>query len=396
MNSSIPSAAWLRIALIPLVLALLALIPSEAFCGRLLDVRVGDHGDSVRIVLDLEGEISCTFGGIEGTDDWVAILPNFCPMSDPPRLNDPHPFLRSIEARCDGSILRVSLITRRLTKPRTFLLPGGNGKPWRFVIDLAPAEREGIESSPLPIQPEPIPRREGNWRIMIDPGHGGKDPGASANGLVEKKLVLDVSKRIADILNKRPGFDARLTRSSDKFLNLRRRMRSAEEYEADAFMSVHANAVRKGRAQGVEVFFLSVGGATSEAAREIARLENESDPDYVVEEDSLLRGLPFSVDLRQADTVMRSSLLSESVLTSLEGSSLAASRGVKQAGFAVLKSYQVPSTLVEIGFISNVNEAKRLKSSNHRDKLARTIAEGLIDYFESYARAHAEQGGTSP
>lgn len=393
MISAITSTGRLRIALIALILALLALAP-QAQAGKLLDIRVGDHGDSVRVVLDLDGEISVTFGAIDGTDDWVAIIPNFCPMRDPPRLKNPHSFLKSIEAECDGSILRVSLYTTRLTKPRTFLLPGGEGKPWRFVIDLGPDERRPPE--PLPVEPEPLPRREGPWRIMIDPGHGGKDPGASANGIVEKRLVLDVSKRIADILNKRPGFEARLTRETDKFLNLRRRMRTAEDYEADAFMSIHANAVRRGRARGVEVFFLSIGGATSEAARELARLENEADPDYVVEEDSLLKDLPFGVDLRQTDTIMRSSRLSEAILTALERSKLAASRGVKQAGFAVLKSYQVPSTLVEIGFMSNATEAKNLKSRNHRDKLARTIAAGAIEYFESSARAHVEEEKRAP
>jgi len=394
----IPNRSFCRLwhALIPAVLSICVLFPSPADGGRLMGIRTGSYGeDSMRVVLDLEGEVSCSFGNVEGTDDWVAILPGFCPITESPRRTDPHPLLRAIETRCDGSVLRVRLVARRPTRARTLLLPGGEGKPWRFVIDLRLFEGAREVPPAKPIQPEPLPRRQGKWRILIDPGHGGKDPGASSKGLVEKKLVLDISERIAGILNGTPGFEARLSRTTDTFLDLRRRMRIAEEYEADAFLSVHANAVGKGRAKGVEIFFLSVGGASDEASRELARLENESDPDYVVEEDALLKDIPFSFDLRQNDTILRSSRLAESILNALESSGLAASRGVKQASFAVLKSYQVPSVLAEVGFISNPAEAARLKKPGYQAQLAGTIAAGTIAYFENYARSHAQPGAAA-
>jgi N-acetylmuramoyl-L-alanine amidase len=163
----------------------------------------------------------------------------------------------------------------------------------------------------------------------------------------------------------------------------------AEKYEADAFISIHVNAAKRKDAYGVEVFFLSMGGASDQASKELARLENEADPEYVVTEDSLLQGIPFSFDLRQSDTLLRSSRLAESVLVSFEASQLAASRGVKQAGFAVLKSFQVPSALIEIGFLSNPAEARRLKDAKHRQKLADCIVKGTIEYFERFARAKA-------
>jgi N-acetylmuramoyl-L-alanine amidase len=181
-----------------------------------------------------------------------------------------------------------------------------------------------------------------------------------------------------------------MTRQDDRFIGLRQRRRIAEEREADAFVSIHVNAARASQAGGVEVYFLSIGGASDEASRELARLENEADPEYVVEEDSLLEGIPFGFDLRQSDTLMRSSHLAEAILVSLERSSLAASRGVKQAGFAVLKSFQVPSILVEVGFLSNPAEAKRLKNDEHRERLAGSIAAGTTNYFSKYARARAE------
>lgn len=287
-------------------------------------------------------------------------------------------------------------------------LPPGDGRPFRYVVDLAPVG-EGTQGSSQTLEAkpggqdgtppvgqgerkeqaptaEPAPRRSGPWRIFIDPGHGGSDPGATYKGLREKEIVLDVGRRVAKILNEREGFEARLSRSDDRLIPLRQRMRLAEAYEADAFLSIHANASRKSKAIGVEVFFLSLGGASDEASREVARLENEADPDYVVEEDSLLKGIPFSFDLRQSDTLRRSSRLSESILAAVESSGLAASRGVKQAGFAVLKSYQVPSSLIEIGFLSNPKEAKRLKDATHRQRLAECIVQGTVSYFERSAR----------
>ncbi len=127
--------------------------------------------------------------------------------------------------------------------------------------------------------------------------------------------------------------------------------------------------------------------ASDEASKELAHLENAADGDYAVAGDSLAQAIPFIFSLRQSDTLLRSSHLAESVLLSFEASKLAASRGVKQAGFAVLKSYQVPSALVEIGFLSNPAEARRLKDPKHRQNLADCIVRGTVDYFGRFARA---------
>jgi N-acetylmuramoyl-L-alanine amidase len=225
--------------------------------------------------------------------------------------------------------------------------------------------------------------------IVIDPGHGGHDPGAVGQGLREKDVCLDVAKRMAAALNKKPGLRAVVTRQDDRFVSLGERMRRAEREGADVFISIHVNAAPTTRASGAEVFFLSIGAATDRAAAELARLENEADPDFVVEEDEALKGLPFVVDLRQSDTMMRSSRLAEVVLDILTSRGLAEPRGVKQAGFAVLKSFQVTSILVEVGFISSPSERKKLKSADHRRKLAEALAEGVERYFAKFAPAAA-------
>jgi N-acetylmuramoyl-L-alanine amidase len=397
-----PTAGRLSRACLFLLLAV-ALGSESAPGARLLGIRTGPRADAVRVVLDLEGRVDCRLSqGKDGT--WSVLLKNLCPTTPPKPILRPHALLTAIDGRCAGKDLRIELKGSQALRATGFRIAAERAKPARYVIDLAPArvpaappsmepDKEPIapfEEPPAPPDPEPLPNRSGKWRILIDPGHGGSDPGASRQGLQEKQIVLDVARRVARMLNETEGFEARLSRNDDRLVPLRRRFAAAEDFDADAFVSIHVNASRTRKAYGVEVFFLSLSGASDEASKELAKLENEADPDYVVEEDSLLQGIPFSFDLRQSDTILRSSRLAESVLGSFERTGLAASRGVKQAGFAVLKSFQVPSILVEVGFISNPDEARRLKDSQHREKLATCIVAGTTGYFEKFARARTE------
>lgn len=382
---------------------LLLALPIDAE-PRLTSIRTGVRDEGARVVFDLSGRIQARLepAGAEGI--WTVVIPGRCEDASAVRAEDlPAPLL-GIETRCDGKDLFILLRTRGEATGTGFGLPAGDGKPERFVVDLRPGGGDAVDGArlgtrtetpapvveePAPVVEEPAPRKSGKWRIAVDPGHGGNDPGARRPGIQEKEIVLDVGRRVARILNATADFDARLTRSDDRRVGLRQRFEFAEKFEADAFVSIHVNAAKRKDAFGVEVFFLSLGGASDEASRELALLENEADPEFVMEEDSLLQGIPFSFDLRQSDTLLRSSRMAESVLGSFETSKLAASRGVKQAGFAVLKSFQVPSILVEIGFLSNPAEAKRLKDDNHRERLAECIAEGTIQYFRRFARSRA-------
>lgn len=388
-----------------MLLVAFALPCTDASGARVLGIRTGPRDDGLRVVLDLEGKVSCRLGQAkDGT--WSVYLKATCPSTPPPEISRPHPLLRAIRSQCVDTEMRVDLIGVEPLAATGFHMAAEGTKPERFVVDLRPAGGAGEEArrdtlsvaSPprapaVPADPEPLPRRSGKWRILVDPGHGGNDPGASRKELREKDIVLDVARRVTRMLNETDAFEARLSRDSDRLVPLRQRFAAAEKFNADAFVSIHVNASRTRTAYGVEVFFLSMGGASDEASKELAKLENEADPDYVVEEDSLLQGIPFSFDLRQSDTILRSSRLAESVLDAFERGDLAASRGVKQAGFAVLKSFQVPSILVETGFISNPNEASRLKDPAHRERLAACIVQGTTAYFEKYARARTEGDG---
>ncbi len=365
------------------------------------------RGDGARVVFDLSGALQCRLEPGENAAVWKVVLPGRCQDASAAKAPANRACLSGVEIGCEGKDLAIRLRTRVAVEARGFRLPAGDGKPERFVVDLTPLDPTSEDASggpsdagaidptgkgqepAFPVVEEPAPRRSGKWRIAIDPGHGGADPGAKRPGIQEKEIVLDVARRVARILNATDDFDARLTRTDDRRIGLRQRFAFAEKFDADAFVSIHVNAAKRKDAFGVEVFFLSLGGASDEASRELALLENEADPEFVMEEDSLLQGIPFSFDLRQSDTLLRSSRLAESVLDSFESSRLAASRGVKQAGFAVLKSFQVPSILVEVGFLSNPAEAKRLKDEEHRGRLAACIADGTIQYFQRFARSKA-------
>ncbi|MBK8231638.1 MAG: N-acetylmuramoyl-L-alanine amidase [Candidatus Eisenbacteria bacterium] len=285
------------------------------------------------------------------------------------------------------AVLRISL--SRPSSARIFVLAADGELPARLVVDLSdlasptPSGRPVAAPSPTPVVPHPP--SAGRRVIVIDPGHGGEDPGAVGGDLKEKDVAFDVASRMAAVLGADSRLKVILTREDDTRVPLRRRFRIAEEAGADLFVSIHLNASPNRTASGAEVYFLSIGAATDEGAKEAARLENEVDPEFVVEEDADLGKLPFSLSLRQSDTLRRSSSLAEIVLNLLADRALAEARGVRQAGFAVLKSYQIPSILVEIGFISSEKDRDRLGDAAYRQRLAEALGDGVQRYLADFA-----------
>jgi len=230
-------------------------------------------------------------------------------------------------------------------------------------------------------KPEKPPR---NVIIVIDPGHGGKDPGASGpRGTHEKNIVLAISKQLQRIINQQPGFKAVLTRKSDYYISLRRRLRIARQYHADMFIAIHADAYRNREAHGASVYALSRRGATGEAARWLARRENQSELMGGVElsnKDNLLKSV--LINLSQTATIHASLLIGEDLIKSLDQIASLHHRRVEQAAFVVLKSPDIPSLLVETGFLSNPYEERRLRSSAYRQRLALAIMQGIRRYFK--------------
>ncbi len=231
--------------------------------------------------------------------------------------------------------------------------------------------------------------RQKNYRdiiVVIDPGHGGKDPGATGpGGTHEKTIVLSISKKLQRWINQQRGFHAVLTRTGDYYLTLRQRLRIARKDKADMFIAIHADTWRNTRAAGVSVFALSQRGATSEAARWLAARENASELMGGVDlqdKSHLLKSV--LINLSQAATIRSSLQIGNDLLSTIKPIARLHHDRVEQAAFVVLKSPDIPSLLVETGFLSNPHEEQRLRSQAYQNKLAKAIMQGICEYFTHY------------
>jgi N-acetylmuramoyl-L-alanine amidase len=217
---------------------------------------------------------------------------------------------------------------------------------------------------------------------MIDPGHGGEDPGARGRKTHEKNVVLEIARRLKKRIDAREGMRAELTRTGDYYVNLRRRSALARQKRADLFISIHADAFTSPSARGASVYALSLRGATSESARLLANRENLSDLAggvNLAEKDALLAEV--LLDLSMSNTVSESLRFGAEVLDELKKIGRVHSRRVEQAGFVVLKSPDVPSILVETAYITNPGEEKLLRSAKHQKRLANAIMAGVERYL---------------
>lgn len=219
--------------------------------------------------------------------------------------------------------------------------------------------------------------------IAIDAGHGGEDPGARGRrGSLEKNITLTVARKIKALIDETPNMRGVLIRDGDYFIPLEMRVAKARKVKADLFISIHADAFIKPKARGSSVFALSEHGATSTAARWLAKKENEADliggVNLAVKDPYLARTL---LDLSQTATINDSMKLAKYVLNELGDINHLHRGRVEQAGFAVLKSPEIPSILVETAFISNPNEERRLNDKSYQTKLAKAILNGINSYF---------------
>jgi len=219
--------------------------------------------------------------------------------------------------------------------------------------------------------------------IAIDAGHGGKDPGAlGKNGLREKEVTLRVAKELAAAINADPGMKAVLIRDDDTFVPLQERYQRARRAQADLFVSIHADAALNDAANGSSVYVLSTKGASSQAARWLADKENAADLVGGVSLDDKDRNLSaVLLDLSQSATMRMSEDAAGNVLQSLKDLGKAHKKDVEHANFVVLRSPDVPSMLIETGFITNAEEERKLADPQHRKRLAFAIAQGLRGFF---------------
>ncbi len=260
-----------------------------------------------------------------------------------------------------------------------------NAKQWikQVNLDLLSSVHENTPTKALSNDAIPIHVKK-TMIVVIDPGHGGKDPGAvGQHGTREKDVVLSIARMLANVVNEHPHMRAVLTRDGDYYVSLRKRLQIARKYKADLFIAIHADSYFNDRAAGASVYSLSQHGATSVAARWLAQRENHSelggvDLDGLEDQSIILRSV--LLDLAQTATNQASLRCGTSLLGSLNSVTKLHYARVEQAPFMVLKSPDIPSILVETGFISNIKEENRLRDKKHQYKMAIALFEGISDF----------------
>lgn len=300
-------------------------------------------------------------------------------------------------ARNRPNVTRLVVELKTEVRPQVFTLKPMGDYAHRLVVDLYPANAQSIEQQveaaiaraegPKTEERRAEGERNGVVRLItvaIDAGHGGEDPGAiGARGTREKDVTLAIARRLKDHIDRIDNMRAVLIRDGDYFLPLHERVQRARRHQADLFVSVHADAFLKPTARGSSVFALSERGATSAAAKWLARKENEADLIGGVNidvKDAYLRQTLF--DLAQTATIADSIKLGRAVLDELGGINTLHKPHVEQAGFAVLKAPDIPSILVETAFISNPEEEEKLNDDDYQDRMAAALASGIKRYFE--------------
>lgn len=369
-------------------------------------VRLWRAPDNTRLVFDLSGPVQHSVFTLTAPDRIVIDINGAQLATRLEQLslsNTPITNVRS--AQRTPTDLRVVIDLSSAVTPKSFSLAPNQQYGNRLVVDLFDPEVAASEASAprvatapstpqppvTPTQPvsklPPVPGGKRDIVVAIDAGHGGEDPGAlGPKGQHEKNVTLAIAKELQRQINQEKGFRGELVRTGDYFIPLRKRTEIARKKGADLFVSIHADAAPSRSAFGASVFALSDRGATSETARWLADNENRSDLIGGVgsvsldDKDRMLAGV--LLDLSMTATMSSSLNVGQKVLSNVGQVTPLHKRRVEQAGFMVLKSPDIPSILVETGFISNHNESQKLASPSHQQVLARSIKTGVKQFFQ--------------
>lgn len=371
--------------------ACLALLACAAWAEpvQIQGVRLWHSAEKLRLVFDLSSPVRHNLFRLSAPERVVLDLSNArVDWARRPMAVASGGWLKQIRsAPRNGRDLRLVLDMNRSVTASSFILKPDRRYGHRLVVDLVAASGGGGAAAgrAKPAHP-PAPRRGRDVVIAIDAGHGGEDPGAiGQNRTREKDVVLAIARRLEALVNREPGMRAVMIRDGDYYLGLRDRIRRAREHKADLFVSIHADSFKNRRARGSSVFTLSEHGASSEAARWLAERENAADLIGGVsldDKDEVLASV--LLDLSQTATIEASNMVAATVLEQLGKVNRLHKDHVEQAGFAVLKSPDIPSILVETAFISNPVEERKLNSARHQRRLAGAILGGIRSYFMKY------------
>ncbi len=399
----------MRIQSLLAALVVCIVLPAQAFAmTQINSVRLWRAPDNTRLVFDLTGPVEHSVFTLSAPDRIVIDIKKTKISTQLAGLtggNSPITQVRTGNREADE--LRIVLdITGQVT-PKSFTLAPNQQYGHRLVVDLFDSPPRAVANNTVrqpistPRQPISAPGKaitasklfklpvsgKRDIVIAIDAGHGGEDPGAiGPGGVREKDIVLLIAKELQRQINAEKGFRAELVRTGDYFIPLRRRTDIARKKGADLFVSVHADAAPRAAAFGASVYALSDSGATSETARWLADSENRSDliggagNVKLDDKDAMLAGV--LLDLSMTASLSSSLDIGQKVLSNMGRITPLHKKRVEQAGFMVLKSPDMPSILVETGFISNPGESKKLANRSHQQAIARSIHSGVRQFFQ--------------
>ena len=376
------------------------------------NVRSYRAPDHTRLVFDLSERLEHRIFSLENPNRLVVDLSDSTFLGDFSSLDlSSTPFSNIRSATRNNTDIRVVLDLNTKVQARSFLLDKNEQYGDRLVIDLYDAQTNTTgkpNNTPvISASADDVANGQRDIVVAISAGHGGDDPGAiGVDDIQEKRVVLALAREIEKIIEQTPGYRAVMVRDGDYYVNLRRRIGIAHENNADLFIAVHADAFSTSKARGATIYALSQRGATSEQARRLAAKENSAD----------LIGGVGSVSLNDKDEVLASVLLDlsitasiasslevgDSIISSLSNVTRMRKTNVEQAAFVVLKSADIPSLLIEAGYITNPSDARNLNSSSHQKKFAAAVSSGITSYFYdtpprgTWVSYQKNQGGGAP
>lgn len=365
-----------------LFILLLLFLPvvAQSLPSEVRDVRLWRAPDHTRVVLDLSTPVKHRYSRLNNPDRLVVDLLDAnlnAPLTNIDVKNSPVLGVRS--GIRNAKDLRLVFDLSESVRPRIFTLGANKQYGDRLVIDLYPENRKKAVVK----RANALADKKRDIIVAIDAGHGGEDPGAiGPRHIREKNVVMSIARKLQANFNDKKGYRAELVRDGDYYVGLRKRRDIARGKQADLFISVHADAFKNKNVRGASVYALSPSGASSATAAFLAETENNAD---------LVGGINLSdkedfvaqvlTDLSMTGSLEASLYVGKGVLSEMGRFAKLHSREVEQAAFAVLKSPDIPSILVETGFISNPTEAKRLAQPGYQKKMARAIFMGVDKYF---------------
>ncbi len=378
-----------------LLLILLVLCPALTLAAVVESVRAVPSAEFTRLVFELDQGLEHQIFTLENPDRVVIDFSGTRLDGDLDTLvlaGTPIAKIRS--AARNNTDLRVVLDVQGKVQPRSFLVAANAEHGDQLIIDLY-GQNASPSTAPAPAEPEQrvasvsasdVNEAKRDIVVAISAGHGGEDPGAiGVNRLREKNVTLAISREVESMINGMPGYRAVMIRDGDYFIGLRERTQLGHEHNADLYIAIHADAHENKSASGSTIYALSANGATSEQARLLAEKENAADLIGGVgsvsldEYDEMLRGV--LIDLSMNASVQTSLEIGDKVIRSLSDVIHMRRDNVEQAAFVELKSADIPSLLVEAGYITNTRDAKNLDSPAWRRNFAGALTQAITQWF---------------